>query len=94
MKQLLVATLMTVSGLTQAQTIITPQGSYQVQQSGSTTYVTQTSNGSSTQGVAVAVPVNVNPVTGIGVVHGPQGSYMVQRTSGGTTFVTQTSKGK
>ena len=81
-----------------AETIITPQGTYQVTQSqvGSTTYVTQLSKGltNSGSGAAIAVPVNVNPVTGIGTVHTPQGSYMVQRSASGSTTVIQTSKSK
>lgn len=93
MKKLIMATIF-VSTTVSAQTIITPQGSYLVQQSGTTTYVTQTA-GSSNQSnaIAVAVPVNVNPVTGIGSVQGPNGSYLIQR-SGSTTTVIQTSKGK
>jgi hypothetical protein len=74
-----------------AETVITNQGTYVINQSSSTTYVTgpRSSSGS----LAVAVPVTVNPVTGIGQVHTPQGSYLVQR-SGSTTTVIQTSKGK
>lgn len=87
-------TLALISTGAQAQTITTPQGSYQANTSGSTTYVTQTARGSSSStGVAVAVPVNVNPITGIGMIHGPSGSALVQR-SGSTTTVIQTSKGR
>jgi hypothetical protein len=85
MKKLLVALCLVSSA--QAQTVITPRGNYQVQQSGTTTYVT----GNSNTAIVTSVPVNVNPVTGIGVVHTPQGSYMVQRSSTGTTTVIQTS---
>jgi len=74
----------------QAQVIITPSGNYTYSSAGSTTYVT----GPSHSTVPIAVPVTVNPVTGIGQVHTPQGSYMIQRSSSGSTTVIQTSKGK
>jgi hypothetical protein len=73
--------------------IITPQGNYTYSQAGSTTYVTGPSTNNSNSAVQVAVPVTVNPVTGIGMVQGPNGSYMVQR-SGSTTTVIQTSKSR
>jgi hypothetical protein len=76
----------------QAETVITPQGNYVYSQSGSTTYVTGPNTNSNT-GVSVAVPVTVNPVTGIGQVHTPSGSYLVQR-SGSTTTMIQTSRSK
>lgn len=89
--------VLAITTLAQAETIQTPQGSYLVQQSSSTTYITQTSRGSSTSssnaGATIAVPVVVNPVTGIGQVNGPNGSYLVQR-SGSTTTVIQTSRGR
>lgn len=74
----------------QAETVITNQGTYTVNQSGSTTYVT---GPRSNTGASIAVPVTVNPATGIGQVHTPQGSYLVQR-SGSTTTIIQTSKSK
>ena len=89
MKHLLVI-LALVTTTAQAETIITSQGNYVVNQSSSTTYVTGPSRSSS---VTVAVPVTVNPITGVGQVHTPQGSYLVQR-SGSTTTVIQTSRGK
>ena len=79
-----------VASSAQAQLVIAPQGTYTVQSSGSTTYVT----GPSHTTVPVAVPITVNPATGIGQVHTPQGSYMIQRSSSGATTVIQTSKGK
>lgn len=77
-----------VATTAQAQLLITPSGSSVVTQSGSTTYVT----GANPRGIAV--PVTVNPATGIGQVHTPQGSYLVQRSSSGMTTVIQTSKSK
>ena len=82
--------LMLVAGIAQAETVITPQGNYVVTQSNSTTYVTGP-RGSS--GVAVVAPVAVNPITGIGTVHTPTGSYQVIRQGNTTTYV-QTSKSK
>lgn len=76
MKKLI--TVLLAVGITQAQAqtvVITPQGNYTVQQSQSTTYVTGPQTGSS----QVAVPVTVNPITGVGVVQGPQGSQVVVR---------------
>ena len=90
MKKLLLA-LAFFTTVSQAQTVITQQGTYLVNQAGSTTYVTCPK--SSSGALAVAVPVTVNPITGIGQVHTPQGSYLVQRT-GSTTTVIQTSKSK
>jgi len=82
-----------VSTTVSAQTVTTSSGSYLVQQSGSTTYVTQTSSGSNfNSGVNVAVPVTVNPITGIGMIHGPNGSSAVIR-SGSTTTVIPLSGG-
>jgi hypothetical protein len=75
----------------QAETVITSKGNYTVTQSNTTTYVTGPK--SSGGALAVAVPVTVNPITGIGQVHTPQGSYLVQR-SGSTTTIIQTSKSK
>jgi len=89
MKQALVI-LALVTTTAHAETVITPQGNYVINQSNSTTYVT---GPRSSSGVAVAVPVTVNPITGIGQVHTPQGSYIVQR-SGSTTTMIQTSKGR
>ena len=84
----LIAVLALISAPAFAQTlVITPKGNAVVTQSGSTTYVT----GSRHTGVAVTP--QVNPVTGIGMVHTPSGSYLVQR-SGSTTTVIQTSKSK
>jgi hypothetical protein len=96
MKALILALALVTTA--QAETIIGPDGMYQVTQSqvGSSTYVTQLSKGltNSNSGVAMAVPVAVNPATGIGQVFTPQGSYMVQRSANGTTTVVQTSKSK
>lgn len=89
MKTLILA-LTILASTAQAQMVITDKGNYLVQQSNSTTYVT----GPKTAPVPIAVPVQVNPVTGIGQVHTPQGSYLVQRSSSGTTTVIQTSRGK
>ena len=89
-KAILVMAVMASS--VQAQTIITPQGNYVYSQSGSTTYVTGPNTNSNT-GVSVAVPVTVNPVTGIGQVHTPSGSYLIQR-SGSTTTVIPTSRSR
>lgn len=93
MKTYTLVFLFCLAGLAQAETYVTPSGSYQVNSSNSTTYVTQTSKGTGKSGVIPAVPVKVNPSTGIGQVHTPQGSYLVQR-SGSTTTVIQTSKGR
>jgi hypothetical protein len=89
--KLLLTLLAAVTIQAQAETVITQHGNYVVSTAGSTTYVTGPSKGSNA--VAIATPVNVNPVTGIGQVITPQGSYLVQR-SGSTTTVIQTSKGK
>jgi hypothetical protein len=56
-------------------------------QSGSTTYVTQTSKSSGSSVTPIVVP------RGNGTVVTPSGSYMTIR-SGSTTTVIQTSKGK
>ena len=76
--------------LSHAETVITQQGNYVVTQSNSTTYVTGPRSNS---GVAVVAPVAVNPITGIGQVNGPNGSYQVIR-QGNTTTVIQTSKSR
>jgi hypothetical protein len=89
MKTAILALVMAAS-TAQAQVVITNQGNYTVQSAGSTTYVT----GPNHTTVPIAVPVTVNPATGIGQVHTPQGSYLVQRSSSGTTTVIQTSRGK
>lgn len=93
MKMALV-TLVLASSVASAQTINTPSGSYQVGGWGSTTIVTQTA-GSTSSGLAVmpAVPVIVNPITGIGQVITPTGTYMIQR-SGSTTTVIQSGKSR
>lgn len=85
--------------ITQSGSVITPGGSYQVSTPniGSTTYITQTA-GSQTKSsnynqIVPAVPVTVNPITGIGQVITPNGSYMVQQI-GSTTSVIQTSKSR
>ncbi len=78
-----------------AEQVITSTGSYLIQSTGSTTYVTQTA-GSSTNtssNIGVAVPVNVNPVTGIGMIQGPNGASAVIR-SGSTTTVVPLSGGR
>jgi hypothetical protein len=93
MKKLSLALLLVATSQVQAQVIITPQGNYTYSQAGSTTYVTGPSTNNSNSAVQVAIPVTVNPVTGIGMVQGPNGSYMVQR-SGSTTTVIQTSKSR
>jgi uncharacterized ion transporter superfamily protein YfcC len=94
MKTYTLVFLFCLSSLAQAETYVTPSGSYQVNSYGSTTYITQTSKSSgSTTGIIPTVPVSVNPVTGTGQVHTPQGSYLIQR-SGSTTTVIQTSKGR
>jgi len=82
--------LVIVASTAQAEMVITNKGNYIVQQAGTTTYVT----GPNTASSQVVVPVAVNPATGIGQVHTPQGSYLVQRSSSGTTTVIQTSKSK
>lgn len=92
MKKLALA-LILVALQSQAETVITPQGNYTVSQAGSTTYVTGPSNPNMGAALIAAVPVRVNPITGIGMVQGPSGSYLVQR-SGSTTTVIQTSKGR
>ena len=90
MKTLILA-LAIAATTAQAEVIITPSGNYTYSSAGSTTYVTGPSHGT----VPIAVPVTVNPATGIGQVHTPQGSYLVQRSStGSTTTVIQTSRGK
>lgn len=86
----IIIALMLVAGIAQAETVITPHGTYVVQSSASTTYVTGPRTGSS---VAVIAPVQVNPATGIGQVHTPQGSYIVSRQGSTTTYI-QTSKSK
>jgi len=88
-----ILTLALISSVASAQTINTPSGSYQVGNWGSTTVVTQTARGSSSSSVMPAVPVTVNPITGIGQVITPSGSYLVQ-TVNGTTTVIQTSKSR
>jgi len=87
-----IVTLVLASSLASAQTINTPSGSYQVNSWGSTTVVTQTSRGSGSAVVPV-VPVQINPVTGIGQVITPTGSYMIQQ-NGSSTTVIQTGKGR
>jgi hypothetical protein len=82
--------LAVTSSMASAQTINTPSGSYQVGGWGSTTVVTQTSRGTSS-GVVPAVPVTVNPITGIGQVITPTGTYMIQ-SNGSSTTVIQTGK--
>jgi hypothetical protein len=90
MKAIILA-LAIVTTTAHAEMIIMDVGNYIVQTSGSTTYVTGPNRGS----MPIAVPVTVNPATGIGQVHTPQGSYLVQRSStGSTTTVIQTSKSK
>jgi phage/plasmid primase-like uncharacterized protein len=84
--KILILALVIVASTAQAEMVITDKGNYLVQQTNSTTYVTGPSH--------TTVPVAVNPVTGIGQVHTPQGSYLVQRSSTGTTTVIQTSKSK
>lgn len=93
MKKALIILALVTSAHAENQQYMTPSGTYYSQQSGSTTYVTQTSRGSGSKSIAPTVPVNVNPVTGIGQVHTSQGSYLVQR-SGSTTTVIRTSKGR
>lgn len=96
--KLLIALIM-FAGIAQAETVITPYGSYLTTQTGTTTYVTgpstsSTSSSSSTRApVAVVAPVAVNPITGIGTLHTPSGSYQVIRQGSTTTYV-QTSKSK
>jgi hypothetical protein len=102
-KVILILTL--VSSMASAQTIITqsgrvitPGGSYIVSTpvTGSTTYITQTAGSNTTSNysqVVPAVPVTVNPITGIGQVITPNGSYLVQQI-GSTTSVIQTSKSR
>lgn len=92
MKKLITAVALALSVSAQAETIITQHGTYVTSQAGSTTYITGPSTPSNSN-VQVAVPVTVNPITGIGQVFTPQGSYLVQR-SGSTTTVVQTSKSK
>lgn len=93
-KQILALTFALVAAQSHSETVITPQGNYTYSQAGSTTYVTGPStNPNMGSALVVAVPVRVNPVTGIGMVQGPNGSYLVQR-SGSTTTVIQTSKGR
>jgi len=90
MKAIILA-LAIVTSTAHAEMIIMDVGNYIVQSSGSTIYVTGPNKGS----IPIAVPVTVNPATGIGQVHTPQGSYLVQRSStGSTTTVIQTSKSK
>jgi hypothetical protein len=90
MKTIVTALMFTATvAMADSTVVITPRGTNTVSQYGTTTYVTGSKHSS------VAAPVNVNPVTGIGMVHTPQGSYMVQRSQSGTvTTVIQTSKGK
>jgi hypothetical protein len=89
MKAIILA-LAIVTSTAHAEMIIMDIGNYIVQSSGSTTYVT----GPNRASIPIAVPVAVNPATGIGQVHTPQGSYLIQRSSTGTTTVIQTSKSK
>ena len=79
-KAILVLTL--VTGVASAETVITPNGTYVVNQSGSTTWVTGPSNGTT-----IVAPVTVNPITGIGTVHTPNGTQTVVRGSSGTITV-------
>jgi hypothetical protein len=90
MKTIVTALMFTATvAMADSTVVITPWGTNTVSQYGTTTYVTGSKHST------VAAPVNVNPVTGIGMVHTPQGSYMVQRSQSGTvTTVIQTSKGK
>jgi hypothetical protein len=93
MKTIVTALMFTATVAMADSTVITPYGSNTVSTYGTTTYVTGT--GTRSSAVTVSVPVTVNPVTGIGQVITPTGSYMVQRSaSGNTTTVIQTSKGK
>jgi hypothetical protein len=86
----LILALVILSSTAQAQMVITPNGNLVMQQAGSTTHVV----GSKNAPMPIAVPVTVNPVTGIGQVHTPQGSYLVQRSGSGTVTVIQTSRSK
>ena len=72
----------------QAETFVTPSGTYMTSQVGSTTYVTPVAK-SSGSGPAVVMTA---PSSGSNTYVTPSGTYMTSRV-GSTTYVIQTSKG-
>ena len=72
----------------QAETYITPSGTYMTSQVGSTTYVTQTARGT---GTGSFTPGMTAPSSGSHTYVTPSGTYMTSRV-GSTTYVIQTSK--
>jgi len=86
-KLILIAGLLSLSA--QAQTYVTPSGTYMTSQVGSTTYVTpvaRSSGSTSHSGVAMTAPAS-----GSNTYVTPSGTYMTSRV-GSTTYVIQTSK--
>jgi hypothetical protein len=84
MKKLIMLVMASSALTAQAtETVITPQGNYQITQSANnTTYVT-----GPRALPPVAVPVTVNPITGVGTVITPQGNYQVIRQGSTTTVI-------
>lgn len=85
MKKTLISSLLLANSLVvlaQTETIITPQGNYQITQNAATTYLT-----GPRALPPMAVPVAVNPITGIGTVIGPKGNYQVIRQGSTTTVI-------
>lgn len=87
MRKMIIA-LAIISGTAQAETIITPSGTYQTSRVGSTTYVIQSGRGTGSGSVS---PVMTAPATGSNTYVTPSGTYQTSRV-GSTTYVIQSGR--
>jgi hypothetical protein len=80
-----------LTSVASAETVITPQGTYIISTTGSTTYVSQTGHVPGSSGTFT--PAMTAPSSGSNTYITPTGTFMTSRV-GSTTYVIQTSKGR